>query len=120
MGWHLHDSTNSVTESSSSHRLFVPSALVAEALSVKAALTSAVFYYVSSIIVCSDSKTLVSLLKSQGQDVVQKGVLHDIAMLARSFTSIFFVYIPRLANVQADSLAKAALVSISASASVIV
>ena len=53
-------------------------------------------------------------------DIVLKGVLHDIAILARSFTSISFVYIPRLANVQADSLAKAALSSISASASVIV
>ncbi|KAH0855849.1 hypothetical protein HID58_084110 [Brassica napus] len=41
LGWQLRDSTDSCTEQGSSHRRFVPSALVAEALAVKAALTAA-------------------------------------------------------------------------------
>ncbi|CAG7868669.1 unnamed protein product, partial [Brassica rapa] len=112
IGWLLRDADNAVAESSSSHRRYVPSALVAEALAVKAAITAAISSHVSSIRVYSDSKTLISLLKTQGQDVVLKGVLHDINVLARSFSSISFMFVPRLANVEADLLAKAALFSI--------
>ena len=120
MGWHLRDPTNSFIESSSSHRRFVSLVLVAEALTVKAALVAAVSSHVSSINMYYDSKILISLLTSHGQDVVLKSVLHDITMLAQSFTSISFIYIPHLANVQADSLGKAALHSISSSASFVV
>ncbi|KAF3511268.1 hypothetical protein F2Q69_00000613 [Brassica cretica] len=116
MGWLLCDASNSTIDSSSSHRRFVPSALVAEALAVKAALSAAVSSHVSCINVFSDSKNLISLLKSQGQDVVLKGLLHDIVMLAKSFNSISFCYLPRLANVCADSLAKAGLYSLSSAA----
>lgn len=93
---------------------------MAEALAVKAAMTAALSSHVSSIIVCSDSKNFVSLLKFHGQDVALKGVLHDIRVLARSFSSISFRFIPRLANVKADSLAKAALSLIPASESSVV
>lgn len=116
MGWLLCDASNSTIDSSSSHRRFVPSALVAEALAVKAALSAAVSSHVSCINVFSDSKNLISLLKSQGQDVVLKGLLHDIVMLAKSFNSISFCYLPRLANVCADSFAKASLYSLSSAA----
>lgn len=76
MGALLCDTNNSIIESSSSHRRFYPSALVAEALAVKAALETAASCYVSCISVFSDSKNLISLLKNQGNDVVLKGVLH--------------------------------------------
>lgn len=112
LGWILRDADGSVAERSSSHRRYVPSALVAEALAVKAAITAAISSHVSSIRVCSDSKILISLLKAQGKDVVLKGVLHDISVLARSFATIQFMFVPRLANVEADLLAKAALLSI--------
>ncbi|RID71428.1 hypothetical protein BRARA_C03367, partial [Brassica rapa] len=91
---------------SSSHRCFVPSALVAEALAVKAELVAAASSHVN----------LISLLNSQGQDVTLKGILHDIAMLVSSFTSICFIFIPRLANVRADLLAKETLFWLSSSA----
>lgn len=112
LGWLLRDADNTIAERSSSHRRYVPSALVAEALAVKAAISAALSSHVSSVCIYSDSKTLISLLKSQGQDVVLKGVLHDISVLARSFSSIFYFYVPRSANVEADLLAKAALYSI--------
>ncbi|WZZ73285.1 hypothetical protein YC2023_084655 [Brassica napus] len=47
------------------------------------------------------------------------GVLHDITVLARSLDSVSFIYIPRLANVQADSIAKAALLSLSSALSAV-
>ena len=112
IGWLLRDADNSIAESSSSHRRYVPSALVAEALAVKAAISAAISSHVSSIRVYSDSKNLISLLKTQGQDVVLKGVLHDIGVMARSFTSTSFNYVPRLANVEADLIAKVALSSL--------
>ncbi|KAG5396712.1 hypothetical protein IGI04_018526 [Brassica rapa subsp. trilocularis] len=112
LGWQLRDATKTVAESSSSHRRFVPSALVAEALAVKAAMIAALSSHVSSLHVYSDSKALITLLKSQDDDVVLKGVLHDIRILALSFESILYCFIPRLANCDADSLAKSALFSL--------
>lgn len=64
LGWILYDAKNSIVESSSSHWRLVSSALVAEALAVKAALTAAVSSHVLSLNVFSDSKTLVLLLQS--------------------------------------------------------
>lgn len=106
MGWLLRDATYSISESSSSHRRFVPSALVAEALAVKAAMSAAISSHVDSLRVCSDSKNLVNLLKAHGQDVTLKGVLHDIRVLARSFSVVSFIHVPRLANVDATILLK--------------
>ena len=115
LGWQLRDSTDSCTEQGSSHRRFVPSALVAEALAVKAALTAATSSQVCSIRVYSDSKSLIKLLNSQDCDVSLKGVLHDINCLAHSFESISFCFIPRLANCVADSIAKTALYDLQSS-----
>ncbi|KAG2315050.1 hypothetical protein Bca52824_018172 [Brassica carinata] len=112
LGGYLHDATNACTETFSSHRRYVPSALVAEALAVKAAITAAATSHVSSLNVFSDSKALILLLNSQDQDVALKGILHDIRILALSFTSISFFFISRLANTVADSLAKTALHSL--------
>ncbi|KAL0742629.1 hypothetical protein Bca4012_084142 [Brassica carinata] len=116
ISWLLRDADNTIAESSSSHRRFIPSALVAEALAVMAVISAALSFHVSSIRVCSDSKTLITLLKTHGQDIALKGVLHDIRLLARSFSSISFIHVPRLANVEADSIAKAALASLCSSA----
>lgn len=119
MGWQLRDANNLIAENSSSHRRFVPSALVAEALAVKAALSAAVSSHVRSLTMYSDSKNLVALLKNQGHDVALKGVLHDIRVLARSLDSISFLFIPRLSNIDADTLAKAALFHLPASAPIV-
>lgn len=73
---------NTCTETFSSHRRYVSSALVAEALAVKAAITAAVSSHASSFNVFSDSKALILLLNSQNQDVVLKGILHDIRIMA--------------------------------------
>lgn len=88
--------------------LYLNSALVAEALAVKALLLAAVSSQVRSLTMYSDSKNLVSLLKNHGKDVALQGVLFDIRLLALSLDSISFQFIPRLANVNADTLAKSA------------
>lgn len=106
LGWQLRDSLDVCAEQSSSHRRYVPSVLVAEALAVKAAITAALSSHVRSLRVYSDSKSLVMLLKSHRQNVSLKGVLHDIYVLTRSFDVISFHYVSRLANCTADSLAK--------------
>lgn len=111
LGGYLRDASNTCTETFSLHRRYVPSALAAEALAVKAAITAAVSSHVSSLNVFSDSKALILLLNSQDQDVALKGILHDIRILALSFTSISFFFIPRLANTVADFLAKTAMYS---------
>ncbi|XP_009111228.2 uncharacterized protein LOC103836687 isoform X1 [Brassica rapa] len=115
LGWYLQDAEKVHTDCFSSHRRFVSSALVAEALAVKAAIMAATSSHVSSLNVFSDSKVLISLLKSQTQDVALKGVLHDIIIMAQTFQSISFHFIPCLANVVADSLAKSALYSLQSS-----
>lgn len=90
LGWQLRDTTDVVSESSFSHRRCVPSALVAEALAVKAAVSAALSSRVSLLHVFSDSKNLIMLLKSQDQHVVLKGILHDIRVMALSFDSILY------------------------------
>ena len=69
MGWQLRDSMDVCADQGSSHRRFVPSALVAEALAVKAAMTAALLSHVCSLVVFSDSKSLIKLLNTQGLDV---------------------------------------------------
>lgn len=119
LGWQVCDAENSIIESSSSYWRFVTSALVAKTLAVKAALVAAVSLHVNNINMFSDYKNLINLLKTQRKDVVIKGVLHDIVMLAHSFTSITFYYVPHLANVCTNLLAKGALSLISSSAAIV-
>ncbi|KAG2320946.1 hypothetical protein Bca52824_014159 [Brassica carinata] len=120
LGWQLRDANNLIAENSSSHRRSVPSALVAEALAVKATLFAAASSHVRSLTMYSDSKKLVALLKNQGQDVALQGVLHDIRLLARSLDSISFHFIPCLSNIDADTLAKTALFYLPASTTIVV
>lgn len=97
----------------SSTRPFVSSALVAEALAIRSALfhitSLAHFSYHRSLMICSDSQVLIKLLNSNGSFKELKGILHDISCLKALFSSILFVFISRLNNLEADTLAKSAL-----------
>lgn len=94
---------------------FVSSALVAEALALKAAISAASSSELREINVFSDSLSLVSLLSSGSVVNELKSILFDIRCLLRSFSSISFIHIPRLSNMPADALAKAALLSLNVS-----
>lgn len=81
---------------------------MAEALAVKAALIAAIASGLRKLECFSNSKSLVSLLSSNGSAVEIQGILHDIFLLSNSFESISFSFVPRLENVEADLLAKSA------------
>lgn len=109
MGWIIKNEDGVVLHRGSSNRLFVCSALMAEALAMREAFIKAKELNLQSIQLFSDSQVLVSALRS-GLDVLEiAGVLHDIRNLATLFCPLSFNFIPRLDNRQADSLARATL-----------
>lgn len=108
-GWIFQNHGTGSSRSGSSNRSHVSSALVAEAFAVKAALSEAALVGYVSITLWSDSQTLISALSSQTKTVDIQSILHDIYILCRSFASISFKFVPRLKNVEADSLAKSAM-----------
>ncbi|CAN7046452.1 unnamed protein product [Brassica oleracea var. botrytis] len=59
----------------------------------------------------SDSSVLISALRSELELVEIAGILHDIKNLATFFSPLSFNFSPRTSNIQADSLAKSAIVS---------
>lgn len=110
LSWYFQDPQNANnTLKYSSNRRFVTSALVVEALAVKAALSTAASLGIQHINAFSDCKTLVALFKKKERDVSVLNVLHDINSLADSFESFSFQFVPRIGNVRADTLAKSAL-----------
>ena len=119
MGWTFTGPDSTTISSFTANREFVASALVAEALAMRCALTMATDDPdIASLTVMSDSQVLITMINSKESTTELKGILHDIALLTLSFTSISFVFIPRAANVLADSLAKSALMALSAPLSV--
>lgn len=104
-GWRFVDGNGS-SRDHFANRCNVSSALMAETLAVKTALAEAVVLGHGSLLVKSDSKSLVEFLNSSGRYNELQEVVHDILVLCKSFESVSFVYIPRLCNREADSLAK--------------
>ncbi|ESQ28888.1 hypothetical protein EUTSA_v10023927mg, partial [Eutrema salsugineum] len=96
----------------STHSRFIASPLMAEATAVKKALEKAICLSLDKCEVRSDCQVLVNLLKSRGWSKVLRGILQDIFHLCTFFSSISFVFVARNLNATADSLAKAALVSV--------
>ncbi|KAL0712935.1 hypothetical protein Bca4012_019913 [Brassica carinata] len=112
VGWIFQNRSGDIVAHGSSARRFVSSALVAEALAIKTALLNAANSGYRDLEVFSDCKSLISMINSNESSVALKGLLYDIAMLSRAFSSISFSFIPRLNNVAADNLAKTALSSL--------
>ena len=108
-GWIFTDPTTGSSSAMSSNRSYVGSALIAEALAVKAALSHAVSLGLTSVTFWSDSTTLVSAIFSKDNIVEIQGILHDISVLREALVCSSFNYVPRLKNLEADALAKSAL-----------
>lgn len=108
-GWVFFDPSVVELKHHSSNRRHVAAPIVAEALAVKAALLDAVTNDFYQLNIFSDSKSLINLLNSSSSTVLLQSVLFDIRALSARFESISFYFTPRLGNVVADSLAKAAL-----------
>ncbi|KAF2558103.1 hypothetical protein F2Q68_00013278 [Brassica cretica] len=96
----------------SSNRCDVGSALVAEALAVKAGLKAARSLGLRKLTLWSDSKSLIMAINTKENIVEAQEVLFDISQLCTSFLSISFLHTPRVNNVEADALAKRALLEL--------
>lgn len=88
---------------------FVTSPLLAEALAVRAALSSARILKIHHIKLESDCRALVQAINTKSTILEIHGVLSDILISSLSFTSFTCVSIPRADNHLADSLAKLSL-----------
>ncbi|CAN6999058.1 unnamed protein product [Brassica rapa subsp. trilocularis] len=111
MGWVIKGVGDIIITQGNASRDYTGSALVAEALAVKMALAKAKALNLEILQIFSDSSVLISALRSELELVEIAGILHDIKSLATFFSPLSFNFSPRTSNVQADSLAKSAIVS---------
>lgn len=102
----------------SESRTLVSSALMAEALAVRLAVMKTAFSNMKSLVILSDSLSLITLLKGKDSRPELFGILFDIYHFIPYFDAISFCYIPRFQNTEADGVAKSALVSVIASFSI--
>lgn len=87
----------------------VQSALAAEALAVRAALSHAIHLGITSIWIRSDSLELIRAITSVTKPKNLHGILLDIEALSSSLVFCFFSFTPRESNGPADSITKASL-----------
>lgn len=112
IGWCFKDANSKILSEASSSRRNVASALIAEALALKAALIAAKSAGYKALTCFSDSLSLVTLVNSNRMINELKSLLHDISCLRKGFTFISFAFIPRSANALADTLAKFGIVTL--------
>ncbi|KAL0845557.1 hypothetical protein Bca101_018803 [Brassica carinata] len=93
----------------SDSRRLVSSALMAECLAIRSAVMHAASLNIKSLIILSDSQSLVKLVKERGSVPALFDILFDIYHFSLLFDVISFSYVPRLSNGMADSVAKSAL-----------
>ncbi|CAE5960383.1 unnamed protein product [Arabidopsis arenosa] len=114
-GWIIFDPRGDAPIRSSSFRPWVHSALTAEALAMRSALSSlcrnSALSHIRKLEIFSDSQILISTINAKAHSKELKAILHDITCFSESFISINFNFVPRLGNLVADSLAKSALVA---------
>ncbi|KAL0670624.1 hypothetical protein Bca4012_033328 [Brassica carinata] len=114
-GWTLRDSIGtSVSSSHTGYERFVGSALAAEGLAMRAALTKCKEKGVKRVICESDSSQLIKAINSGSWKPEIYGIVADICELASSFDVINFFWIPTERNTIADSLAKQCLLEVEA------
>lgn len=91
------------------------SAMIAEALAIRKAVLEAFISNADSLLVLSDSQTLVKLLKTKGSRTELNNILTDIYYYSSRLKACSFFHISRLCNVEADLVAKSELVSVNSS-----
>ncbi|KAG2303413.1 hypothetical protein Bca52824_032064 [Brassica carinata] len=67
------------------------------------------------LLIFSDSQVLVKILHSRAPRKELNNILNDIWYYSGRLTACSFLHIPRLCNVEADQVAKSALVSVNSS-----
>lgn len=81
---------------------------MAEALAIRLAVMTAAFSNIKSLVILSDSLSLITMLKARESSAALFGTLFDIYHFSYV---ISFSFIPCLQNSDADSVAKLALSS---------
>ncbi|WZZ36738.1 hypothetical protein YC2023_020139 [Brassica napus] len=109
MGWIIKTAAGEVLCRGSSNRSHVCSALMAEALALRETLKKAQELNLQSLQVFSDSQVLVSNLDAWMDLNEIAGVLQNVKSLATLLCPLSVVFIPRVENSQADTLAKSSL-----------
>ncbi|KAG7560431.1 Ribonuclease H domain [Arabidopsis thaliana x Arabidopsis arenosa] len=111
LGWSFKDPLNGKIHHGSFSRPFVSSALVAETLALKAAITAALALGVSRLACISDCQELVLLSNTGGHANELDEILSDFILFCYLVMSISVHFDLRSENCGADALAKACLLS---------
>lgn len=82
---------------------------MAEAVAIRSAVMVAASSNILYLMVLSDSQVLIDMVKAKETRPALFGIMFDIYHFSCLFDYIPFVYVPRLENLEADSLAKSAL-----------
>ncbi|XP_056845478.1 uncharacterized protein LOC130496884 [Raphanus sativus] len=109
LAWIFDSLTPLLISSGHQHHHQVPSAIMAEALAVRGALSHALHLGISKVWLRSDSLSLIRAIESISKPMQLYGILSDIVSLSSSFSFCFFSFIPRVENGLTDNLAKACL-----------
>lgn len=118
LGWTLqkrntNEQSPSLVEQGAQIERFVTSPLMPEAIALRQALFNARDRGTSKLSVFADSQILVGAINGHNQIKEAFGIIQDIIRTIPNFSFIEFHYVPRSKNTMADSLAKAALRSLS-------
>ena len=113
LGWTCSNSAGATLLQRSSPCPIVASALVAEALALKAGIKAAISLNIKDLVCHSDSKGLINLITGNTSVIALQEILHDISMLSNSMSSISLKFVPRCCNTITDRLAKETLFSVS-------
>ncbi|XP_010424733.1 PREDICTED: uncharacterized protein LOC104709889 [Camelina sativa] len=103
LGWTINNFTSGLIQQGSTSQPFVSSSLVAEALALKTVIMAALAMGVVRLVCNSDCQDLIGLINSGGQTTELDGILDNIQFLSLKFMSIFYCYVPRSENSEADA-----------------
>ncbi|CAH2080244.1 unnamed protein product [Thlaspi arvense] len=112
MGWVISNPEGATIRESSSARRFVSSALRVEVLAILSALREAISLEIKDMHIQSDSEVLINVITKGSELIEIAGILDDIWSIVPLFTSIFFSFINRSANILVDGLAKSVIFSL--------
>lgn len=89
MGWLFKDKDGSVLAKGSDARSYVSSALMAEVVALKSAISATISLGFLDLRCLSDSRSLINMPNAGSPVTELQGILHDICVLSSSLLSVF-------------------------------